>query len=30
VVLARKKDPDPLTRREPLPRIGSGREGVAP
>jgi NADH-quinone oxidoreductase subunit J len=26
VVLARKKDPDPLTRREPLPRLTATRE----
>jgi NADH-quinone oxidoreductase subunit J len=29
VVLARKKDPDPLTRREPLPRLSQQREDRA-
>lgn len=29
VVLARKKDPDPLTRREPLPRLALKSEGNA-
>ncbi len=30
VVLARKKDPDPATRREPLPRLQMPKEGSAP